>query len=240
LTDTANPRESASEKSVASTKSKSAKATNPEAAPEEAEPTTSSKTSVAKKKAEPKKQTAPVDAESDKPAKSKSPAVVKMDRPQTKPRTVPSDAEKNNPPPSDKKSPAEPQLGKLKEVANNVFESTAGLIYEPGSADGHRLRHVMEHAKDNLQKPIHGVFDGDRDEILAMIDEAYMKAKKGGSDVRSERQNNRQVYTVNLKRRIGQMGGSEGERKGNPECRYLRMVLENGNEIVSAYPTKSF
>ena len=45
---------------------------------------------------------------------------------------------------------------------------------------------------------------------------------------------------MNLKRRIGQMGGQQGKRQGNPECRYLRMVIENDVEVVTAYPTKSF
>jgi hypothetical protein len=98
----------------------------------------------------------------------------------------------------------------------------------------------MQHAKDNPSKPVHGVFDGDRDEILAVIDEAFMKTKKGGSDVRSEKQNGRRVYTVNLRRRIGQVGGSEGERQGHPDCRFVRIVLENENEVISAYPSKSF
>ncbi len=135
---------------------------------------------------------------------------------------------------------SEQPLGKLREIRNNVFESTAGLRYVPGSADSHRLRHVMQHAKDDPSKAVHGVFDGDRDKILATIDEAYLKALKGGRDVRSEEQNDRLVYTVNLGRKIGYVGGSEGKRQRNPECRYLRIVLEDGNVVISAYPAKSF
>jgi len=135
---------------------------------------------------------------------------------------------------------AAPALGQLKEIRKNVFESTAGLRYVPGSAENHRLRHVMQHAKDDTTKPIHGVFDGKRDQILAVIDEAYLKAQKRGRDVHSEAQNDRLVYTVNLRRKIGYMGGSEGKRTGNPECRYVRIVLEDGNVVISAYPTKSF
>ena len=131
-------------------------------------------------------------------------------------------------------------VGELREIRNNVFESTAGLRYVPGSEDSHRLRHVMQHAKDDTAKKIHGVFEGDRDQILATIDEAWQKAVKGGRDVRSEEQNDRLVYTVNLRRKIGYMGGSEGERQGHPDCRYLKLVLEDGNVVISAYPVKSF
>jgi len=142
---------------------------------------------------------------------------------------------------TDKSQPdAKPFLGKLREIRKNVFESTSGLRYVPGSADNHRLRHVMQHAKDDTTKPIHGVFEGNRDQILAVIDEAYQKAQKGGRDVRREEQNDRIVHTVNLGRKIGYIGGSEGARTGKHECRYLRIVLEDGNVVISAYPTKSF
>ena len=141
---------------------------------------------------------------------------------------------------SSPESAGDPVLGQLTEVGNNVFESTAGLIYRSGSQDGHRLDHVMQHAKDDRTKKIHGVFDGDRDQILSLIDEAFQKATKGDTDVRGEQQNGRHIYTVNLRRRIGQVGGEDGKRQGNPECRYLRLVLENDNEVISAYPTRTF
>jgi len=38
----------------------------------------------------------------------------------------------------------------------------------------------------------------------------------------------------------GLVGGEEGKRQGNPECHYLKLVLENGNEVISAYPTRKF
>lgn len=191
-------------------------------------------------------------AEEQKPATTKSgPAapskksgtsssITKMERTQEKKRPELSSPEKNNPPPVEQETSKSSDLGTLKEVDDNVFESTAGLLYVPGGAEGHRLKHVMQHAKDNPSKPVHGVFDGDRDEILAVIDEAFMKAKKGGFDVRSEKQNGRRVYTVNLRRRIGQVGGSEGERQGHPDCRFVRIVLENENEVITAFPSKSF
>lgn len=171
---------------------------------------------------------------------SGSSPIQKMERTPEKKRPELSSPEKNNPPPTDEKKDESSDLGKLREIEDNVFESTAGLLYVPGGAEGHRLRHVMQHAKDNPSKEVHGVFDGDRDEILAVIDEAFQKVKKGGSDVRSEKQNGRRVHTVNLHRRVGQVGGAQGERQGHPECRFVRIVLENENEVISAYPSKSF
>ena len=179
---------------------------------------------------------------------SDSSDLVRMDRdPAGKQRTSGRDSAANTKTPDAATTPSdtaqpdtEPVLGELREIRNKVFESTAGLRYVPGSQDNHRLDHVMQHAKDDTTKPIHGVFEGNRDQILAVIDEAYQKAQKGGRDVRSEEQNDRLVYTVNLGRKIGYMGGSGGERAGNPDCRYVRIVLEDGNVVISAYPTKSF
>ena len=53
-------------------------------------------------------------------------------------------------------------------------------------------------------------------------------------------QNNRTVTTVNLQRRLGYVGGSEGARKRNPECRLVRIVTENRREVITAYPVQAF
>lgn len=135
----------------------------------------------------------------------------------------------------------EPPLGKLTLVnkSREEFQSTAGLMYVRGSEDGHRLKHVLQHAKDNLEKPVHGVFSGDREQITAWIDEAYLKGKKGGKGTKVEQQGGRTVYTVDLGQKIGYVGGQVGERKRNPECRFLRLVIQDGNEVVTAYPSQS-
>lgn len=129
--------------------------------------------------------------------------------------------------------------GKLSKIAGTEYDfvSTAGLMYLPGSADGHRLKHVLKHSKDDLSKPVHGVFSGDRDQILAWIDIAFEKGKKGGKGVKREEQRDRLVYTVDLGEKIGYVGGQVGERKNHPPCRYLRLVIEGRNEVVTAYPS---
>ena len=112
-------------------------------------------------------------------------------------------------------------------------------MYVRGSEDGHRLKHVLQHAKDNLDKPVHGVYSGGRDQILAWIDKAYLKGKQGGKGTRVENQGGRTVYTVDLGEKIGFVGGQVGERKRHPDCRYLRLVIQNNNEVVTAYPSQS-
>ena len=136
-----------------------------------------------------------------------------------------------------KKPDSKPPPGKLTLVkgTRDRFRSTAGLMYVPGSRDGHRLKHVLKHAKDDTSKPVHGVFKGDRDQILAWIDIAYEKGRKGGKGVNKSKQYDRDVYIVDMGKNIGFMGGQVGERKNHPPCRYLQLVLED-NEVITAYP----
>ncbi|MFY8059449.1 MAG: hypothetical protein ACOVRM_17015, partial [Planctomycetaceae bacterium] len=118
--------------------------------------------------------------------------------------------------------------------------SPAGLLYLPGSEEGHRIDHVLQHLEDNPRKKLHGVFEGDRNRWLATIDEAWKKSTAGGPLVKRQQQNNRTVTTVNLQRRLGYVGGSEGARKRNPECRLVRIVTENRREVITAYPVQAF
>ncbi|MDG2381459.1 MAG: hypothetical protein P8N76_07285 [Pirellulaceae bacterium] len=127
-------------------------------------------------------------------------------------------------------------VGQLKEIQPNVFESPAGLIYTPGSQQGHRLKHVLAHAQDQPNRPgQHGVFrDSSQDSIVGLIDEAYREAQKGNAD-RSGTDSERQVWTVHMGREIGFVGGQVGRQRGHPKCRYLRIVLD-GKRVITAYP----
>lgn len=135
-------------------------------------------------------------------------------------------------------SPAEPDaLGVLSEIRPGVFRSTAGLLYVPNGRDKHRIDHVLLHQKDDTSKPVHGVFDGNRSTILACIDEAYALTGSVNNRVQQTHEGSRTVYSVDLGRRIGYLGGQVGQRKNHPECRFLQLVLQNENEVVTAYPT---
>lgn len=135
--------------------------------------------------------------------------------------------------------PSSGELGKLRETDGRVFVSTAGLKYRPGSQEGHRIDHVLRHGQDDTSRPVHGVFDGNRDGILAVIDEAYLiTQERGPPDARSERQDDRTVWTVDLGRRIGYVGGQSGQRNNHPAAHHLKLILENGSNVVSAYPVR--
>lgn len=124
----------------------------------------------------------------------------------------------------------------LKEIGNKTFESPAGLIYSTGSADGHRLDHLMKHSVDVPSKPVHGVFNGDKNEILSLLDEVWtMSQERGPPNVETKQERGRTVITANLKRVIGYVGGESGKRKDYPKCSKVRLVIE-GQNVITAYP----
>lgn len=195
-------------------------------------------------KSEVEKNSSGANSESKKSANSDSTnqPPTKQSSPKTNPSTSKPGSTKTNsntprgpPKSSGSKSAPEPKLGQLTKLSSGDFKSTAGLIYGKGSRDGTRLKHVMKHAKDDLSKPVHGVFDGSQEEILAMIDQAYTMAKKNSKNVTSSRQRDRTVYTVYFSKRIGYVGGQKGKRTKNPMCKELSLVLE-GNRVITAYP----
>jgi hypothetical protein len=129
--------------------------------------------------------------------------------------------------------PDKPSLGVLQPAGRDRFVSTSGLVYSQ-----YRIDHVMEHSRDNPDKPSHGVFEGTRDEILALIDEAYQLAqKRGPPQVVIEDQGDRTTYTVNLNRKIGHGGGQSGARRRHPPLKMIKIVLEE-DEVITAYPTE--
>lgn len=136
----------------------------------------------------------------------------------------------------DSSAKSQAPLGKLTEVAPKVFETTAGLRYGPGSVDRHRLLHVMQHAKDRPEKPVHGVFDGDEYKIRAVIDEAYLIADlRGPPQAKKTVEGDRTVWKVDLKRKVGYLGGQVGKRKNFPSLTGVQLVLEGVN-VITAYP----
>lgn len=125
----------------------------------------------------------------------------------------------------------------LTRLSNDVYESTVGLRYTAGSQHRHRLKHVMSHARDAPGRPgKHGVFTvGGQDEIVALIDEAFVLTQHGGPRVRQRTDRNRTIWTVDMQRPIGYVGGQYGNRHGRPSTQHLRLVLED-NRVITAYP----
>jgi len=139
--------------------------------------------------------------------------------------------------PKQKKSPAADEINQiLRDGSQQTYESPAGLLYRRGSQHGHRLKHLMAHAKDQPDRPgQHGVFDSEQpEEIVAVVDEAYRQAQTG-KKVQVEREGERTVYTVDLNRRVGFIGGESGNRRNRPAARHIRLVVEDRN-FITAFP----
>ena len=125
--------------------------------------------------------------------------------------------------------------GLLKEIGPERYLSPEGLLYTPGSAEGHRLEHLRRHTKDQPSRPgSHGVFDGDMTGALKTVDRAYLRAKKGQRTTKSV-DDGRTIYTVDMGGRVGYVGGRDGNRRRKPMARRVRLVLE-GTRVITAYP----
>jgi hypothetical protein len=97
----------------------------------------------------------------------------------------------------------------------------------------------MLHARDDPDRPQqHGVFDVQtRDEVLGLIDQAYELVRNKSPQVDSRREDDRIVHTIDLRRRIGYVGGQSGRRQDYPTCRKITLVLA-GRNVITAYPVK--
>ncbi|MFK0067706.1 DUF6531 domain-containing protein [Streptomyces sp. NPDC091046] len=111
----------------------------------------------------------------------------------------------------------------LTDMGGGWYRSPAGLDYGPGSAEGHRILHVMEHARENPAKPRHGVYDTGSKGILETVDEAWDQRDLA---VSVNQQGARSTYVIPMNRRVGM---NEGED-------YLSITVEHGNEVITAFP----
>ena len=122
----------------------------------------------------------------------------------------------------------------------NRLRSPAGLVY--GESHGeHRVDHVMKHGKNDPSRPVHSVFDGNKDDILRMIDEAYGLIKSGSKRVKKspdQRLDFRTKYTVDMQRKVGYLGGKRGKRENYPPRSKITLVLDNEKFVVTAYPDR--
>lgn len=124
----------------------------------------------------------------------------------------------------------------LKTIGRDRYESPAGLIYAPGSEEGHRLAHIARHLEDQPDRPgSHGVFDGDMASFLIAIDDAYKRARGHAKGTKSRVEDGMTIIEAPFDQTIGYLGGSEGARKKNPKLRKMRLVVRDRN-LITAFP----
>jgi hypothetical protein len=108
------------------------------------------------------------------------------------------------------------------DLGNGSFQTPAGLIYTPGSKDGHRVLHVIAHMFPDATGTTHTVFIGTQEDVFKLIDEGYL-AKDGSMIVNQF--GNRITYKIPMGRPIGTQGET-----------YLCLGLEIPDILVTAYP----
>lgn len=112
-------------------------------------------------------------------------------------------------------------LGKLTSLGGGTWRSTAGLIYGQGSKQGNRVLHVLTHAAELPGKSPHSVFAVARNQILGLIDEAWLSRGAPLADDIG-------AYVVNMGRQIG----TAGEQS-------IKIIVRPGtSQIITAYPVK--
>ena len=128
----------------------------------------------------------------------------------------------------------------LKEVGRDRYQSPAGLLYTMGARGEHRIEHVMRHSRDMSNRPAHGVFigNGDRDTVLKLIDDAWELAEAKSPKAKYEKSKGNDAWTVNMGRKVGFDGGKKGQRNGGKSLNSIKLILANGNQVITAYPVK--
>lgn len=126
--------------------------------------------------------------------------------------------------------------GVLRSEGSDVYVSPAGLRYTRGSAEGHRLKHLERHLSDQPERSgRHGVFNGDMPQVLRWIDDGYQRARQSEPGTRQRQEQGRTVYEADFPQPIGFVGGREGNRRGRPTTKQLRVVTED-DQVVTAFP----
>lgn len=104
--------------------------------------------------------------------------------------------------------------------------SPAGIKYNPGSNQGHRILHVLERHGSGLNGknvPHGSLFNADNLELFYLIDEVYSSGNKVASKIAAD---GRIHYYYDAGRVIGLKGQS-----------MMKMIFE-GDEFITAYPVK--
>ena len=129
-----------------------------------------------------------------------------------------------------------PTYGYLKSIGRDRYKSPEGLVYGPGSEEGHRLKHIERHTENIPNRPgSHGVFEGSMANFLTTIDKGYRMAISKGKGTKSRDEDGLTVLEITFEKKIGYVGGSDGKRKGTPSTKRLRIVL-NGDRLITAFP----
>lgn len=152
---------------------------------------------------------------------------------ETTPSRTPTNSQSPRGPPAEEDS----QYAPLQERGRDVWESPAGLLYKPGSAEGHRIKHLERHFEDDPNRPVHGVFAGNFAEVIGQIDQAYRWSESGDRRAIVRQDRGRTIVIARFDEAVGFVGGERGAEDGNPEVFRVQLVLED-RDVITAYPVE--
>lgn len=129
----------------------------------------------------------------------------------------------------------------LKATGGLAFESAEGLVwaskqYGSDPNNVHALNHVYRHFQNLTNRPIHGIFTIPTNDLVELVDEAWIKVQNNTPGVIRTVQNNGNIsYLIPMGRNIGIQGGSAGSGAALDN---LRLVIDgrNANHVYTAYP----
>ena len=78
------------------------------------------------------------------------------------------------------------------------------------------------------------LFEGGMEGAVKSIDLAFEQAQRGTRTTKRT-DDGRTIYTVDLGKRVGFIGGREGNARRRPMARRVRLVME-GNRLITAFP----
>ncbi len=119
--------------------------------------------------------------------------------------------------------------------SDGSYRSPGGLSYGTDLSFGNRAAHVLDHLEESAEKASQGVFTVSRDEVFPLLDEAWATASQDLERYHAEDQGKRQAYEIPMGRTIGYVGGQEGSQA---RVSTLRLVLEQGGSVVTAFPVE--
>ena len=121
----------------------------------------------------------------------------------------------------------------LQRNSDGSYTSPGGLLYPTELGYGNRAAHVLDHLEESAEKSSQGVYTIGKDEVFPLIDQVYAQIAEEPGRYHFEDQGKRQVYDVPVGRVIGYVGGQEGRQA---QSSTLRVVLQDGNQVVTAFP----
>ena len=72
---------------------------------------------------------------------------------------------------------------------------------------------------------------------IRWIDEAYERSqRKAKGTIMTKEDGNRTKIEATFEKPIGFIGGRDGKRSSNPPARKLRLILDERNNVITAFP----